>query len=57
MERKIRTQHECESVRGTHFLESPDGKISQVMEKMRASEENSPPGEPDRETSQDAERM
>src|SRR5579863_7245980 len=48
MERQVRTRKECEPVRGTHGLESPDGEASQDTEGMRASEGHSLPGEPRR---------
>ena len=44
--RQVKMGKECEPVRGTHFLKSPDTETSQDVEIMRASEGYSLSGEP-----------
>src|SRR6267142_2058357 len=44
-DRQVRTQKQSNRARGTHFLESADGRTSQDTETIRPSEGHSPPGE------------
>src|SRR6266850_2096719 len=44
MDGQVRTRKESKRVRGTHFLESADGRTSQDMEGIRASKGHSRPG-------------
>src|SRR6267142_2391385 len=42
---QVRTQKESDRARGTHFLESADGRTSQDMERIQPSKGHSLPGE------------
>jgi len=46
MERRVRIRKEWEPARGTHVLESPDGKTSQDTDRMQSSERHPRTGEP-----------
>jgi len=45
MDRQVRTWKESEQARGTHVLESADGRTSQDTEGIRVSKGHSLPGE------------